>query len=61
MLTKGIINVFFAGNFLRKNEIAQRALAEGIRFWSGGKMSALFLKHEGYFGALGSLLRSEDV
>ncbi len=57
----GVTNLFFAGNFLRKNKIAQKALAEGIKFWSGGRMKALFLRHEGYFGALGSLLGNEDV
>ncbi|KAJ3386484.1 hypothetical protein HDU92_002437 [Lobulomyces angularis] len=51
-----IENIFYAGNFLRKNEISQKAFSDGTKFWSGGKTKALFLKHEGYFGALGTLL-----
>lgn len=54
-----IKNIFYAGNFLRGNDIAMKALTEGTNFWSGNKTNALFLKHEGYMGALGAL-NSED-
>lgn len=51
--------VYFVGNFLRHNNtIAMHTLSEGIAYWSGGKQAALFLKHEGYCGALGVLLQS---
>lgn len=67
---EGVDTIFFAGNFFRRNDIAMKALDEGIsllllfafnmtlgiRFWSGGAKNALFLRHEGYFGAVGSLL-----
>lgn len=43
------------GNFLRVNEIAARHLAHAMDFWSKGTIKALFLKHEGYFGAVGCL------
>jgi hypothetical protein len=50
-------NVFFAGNFLRhENTIAMRTLAYAIQFWSKGGMEGLFLRHEGYCGALGAFL-----
>ena len=52
----GIKNIFYAGNFLRGNEISMMALSEGNRFWSQGTTRALFLKHEGYFGAFGALI-----
>lgn len=68
---EGISNIFFAGNFLRGNAAGMKALAEGIAFWSGGTMRALFLRHEGmegegvmfvgYFGCLGGLLGGKDV
>ncbi len=52
-------SVVFAGSFLRhQNTLALRRLAFAIDFWSGGHMHALFLRHEGYFGALGALLLS---
>ncbi len=56
--------IFFVGSFLRHNPISCRRLAFAIDFWSNGSMDALFSVHEGYFGALGTFLRSafgEDV
>lgn len=56
--------IYFVGSFLRHNFISCRRLAFAIDFWSGNKMEALFLNHEGYFGALGTFLASafgEDV
>lgn len=56
--------IFFVGNFLRQNPISCRRLAYAISFWSAGKMEAMFLAHEGHFGALGTFLASafgEDV
>lgn len=48
--------VVFVGNFLRGNTIAMKLLAFAMDYWSKGTMKALFLKHEGYFGASGALL-----
>ena len=31
-------------------------LSYAIDFWSKGQQRALFLKHEGYFGAIGAML-----
>lgn len=50
-------HVYFAGNFLRRdNAMAMRTLDYAIRFWSKGTMEGLFLRHEGYCGALGAFL-----
>lgn len=48
--------VVFVGNFLRCNTIAMKLLAYAMDYWSKGTMKALFLTHEGYFGAVGALL-----
>lgn len=32
-------------------------LASALEYWSKGAIKALFLEHEGYFGALGCLLQ----
>lgn len=48
--------IYFCGNFLRRNEIASRQLAYAIDFWSKSAMQAQFFHHEGFFGALGSVL-----
>ena len=53
--------IFFVGSFLRHNPISCRRLAFAIDFWSRGLMEALFLAHEGYFGALGSFLIGGDL
>uniref|UniRef100_A0AC35TU64 Pantothenate kinase n=1 Tax=Rhabditophanes sp. KR3021 TaxID=114890 RepID=A0AC35TU64_9BILA len=45
----------FVGNFLRVNEIASKLLSNAMNFWSKGTKKALFLNHEGYFGAVGCL------
>ncbi len=54
-------HIYFVGNFLRHNKISCRRLAYAIDYWSGGKMEALFLEHEGYFGSLGAFLNSSYV
>lgn len=41
-----------------KNRIAHRTLSYAIDFWSSGAKQALFLRHEGYSGAVGALLYS---
>jgi type II pantothenate kinase len=53
--------IYFVGNFLRRNKISQRRLSFAISYWSKGEMEALFLEHEGYFGALGAFLLSQNI
>ena len=48
--------VVFVGNYLRNNEMSMQMLAYSMEYWSGGTIRALFMEHEGYFGALGTLL-----
>lgn len=55
-INEGISRVVFVGNFLRVNPISMRMLAYAMQFWSKGTLKALFLEHEGYFGAVGCLL-----
>lgn len=57
----GTKRIYFVGNFLRHNQISQRRLAYAINYWSGGGTEALFLEHEGYFGALGAFLLSQGI
>ncbi|XP_076037510.1 pantothenate kinase 3 fbl isoform X3 [Oratosquilla oratoria] len=51
-----IEKVVFVGNFLRVNPIAMKLLSYAMEFWSTGQLKAIFLEHEGYFGAVGCLL-----
>lgn len=53
--TREDIEILYVGNFLYKNIISKKKLAHATNFWSKGKTPALFLEHEGFFGAVGSL------
>jgi type II pantothenate kinase len=55
-LSEGIDKILFVGNFLRINPISMHLLSQAMDYWSEGKLKALFLEHEGYFGAVGSLV-----
>ncbi|KAL7873845.1 hypothetical protein AOLI_G00129160 [Acnodon oligacanthus] len=58
-----IERVVFVGNFLRINTVSTKLLAYAMDFWSKGQLRALFLEHEGYFGAVGAfmeLLKSSE-
>ncbi|XP_076156586.1 pantothenate kinase 3-like [Alosa pseudoharengus] len=55
-LNEKIERVVFVGNFLRVNTLSMKLLAYAMDYWSKGQLKALFLKHEGYFGAVGALL-----
>ncbi|XP_034015916.1 pantothenate kinase 2, mitochondrial [Thalassophryne amazonica] len=55
-LNENIDKVVFVGNFLRVNTLSMKLLAYAMDYWSKGQLKALFLRHEGYFGAVGALL-----
>ncbi|XP_038070864.1 pantothenate kinase 3-like isoform X2 [Patiria miniata] len=55
-LNEGIERIVFVGNFLRVNPISMKLLSYAMDFWSNGSRKALFLQHEGYFGAVGAFL-----
>lgn len=59
-LQEKIDRVVFIGNFLRVNPISMKLLAFAMDYWSNGTMKALFLEHEGYFGAVGCLLQFNE-
>ena len=55
-LAQNVSHILFAGNFLRNNMLSAGFLSYSINYWSQGTCKALFLKHEGFFGAVGALL-----
>ncbi|KAG2375282.1 hypothetical protein C9374_009905 [Naegleria lovaniensis] len=59
----GLKRIFFAGYFIRGHDITMHYISYAIQFWSKGTISAMFLRHEGYLGAIGSFLssKSKDV
>ncbi|XP_018493640.1 pantothenate kinase 3 [Galendromus occidentalis] len=48
--------IVFVGNFLRYNALSMHMLTHAMDFWSRGSLKALFLEHEGYFGAVGCIV-----
>jgi len=56
-----VTRVFFTGGFIRDNPLVWNKLSESINYWSKGAMEAHFLLHDGYLGALGSLIYDMDI
>ncbi|KAI5631748.1 fumble domain-containing protein [Phthorimaea operculella] len=57
---ENIERVVFCGNFLRVNPLSMKLLSYAMTYWSRGALKALFLEHEGYFGAVGCLLHIDS-
>ena len=52
----GAKSIMFVGSFLHENPIALKTLSYYTQYASKDSRRALFLEHDGYFGAVGSLL-----
>eukprot|EP01134_Creolimax_fragrantissima_P004660 CFRG4660T1 len=50
----GLKRVFFGGYFIRNHAYTMNTISYAIDFWSKKTMQALFLRHEGYLGAVGA-------
>ncbi|VDK58075.1 unnamed protein product [Anisakis simplex] len=48
--------IYFGGYFIRKHPLTMRTISYAVNYWSKGEIEALFLKHEGYIGAVGAFL-----
>ena len=57
---EGIDNIIFSGGFIRDNAYVWSKIAFGLDFWSGSRLQALFMDHEGFLGALGAYLLHEE-
>jgi hypothetical protein len=57
----GVERVFFAGFFLRSQPTVMSRITQAVHYWGKGLLQALFLRHEGYLGAIGSFLASAAV
>ena len=53
-----ITQIYFGGFFIRGHSYTMHAISYAINFWSGGTIDALFLRHEGYLGAIGAFVRA---
>ncbi|KAL0276032.1 UNVERIFIED_CONTAM: hypothetical protein PYX00_003707 [Menopon gallinae] len=52
--------VYFGGYFLRNHPLSMHTISFSIRYWSQGEVQALFLRHEGYLGAIGAFLKGAE-
>ncbi|KAF5829353.1 fumble-domain-containing protein [Dunaliella salina] len=52
-----IKRIFFGGFFIRGHPYTMETISYAIRFWSKGEMAAMFLRHEGFLGAMGAFLK----
>jgi len=48
--------IIFTGGFLAGNPYLMSRFSYALQFWSESKIQALFLRHDGYLGALGCML-----
>ncbi|KAJ0981205.1 hypothetical protein J5N97_009460 [Dioscorea zingiberensis] len=52
----GLKRVFFGGSYIRGHASTMDNISYAIDYWSKGQMQALFLRHEGFLGALGAFM-----
>ncbi|EJT99965.1 fumble [Dacryopinax primogenitus] len=50
--------IYFGGCFIRGHAATIATLSYAIRFWSKGSKRALFLRHEGFLGAIGAWIKN---
>ncbi|PON98966.1 Type II pantothenate kinase [Trema orientale] len=55
----GLKRIFFGGFFIRGHAYTMDTISVGVHFWSKGEAKALFLRHEGFLGALGAFASYE--
>jgi len=53
--------IFFGGFFIRGHPYTMETISFAIRFWSRGEMGAMFLRHEGFLGAMGAFMRVQAL
>ncbi|OMJ14967.1 Pantothenate kinase 2 [Smittium culicis] len=57
----GIKRIYFAGYFIRGHTLTMHTLSYAINFWSKGTMNALFMRHEGFLGAVGAFIKADPT
>ncbi|KAH0901038.1 hypothetical protein HID58_040541 [Brassica napus] len=55
----GLKRIFFGGFFIRGHAYTMDTISFAVHFWSKGEMQAMFLRHEGFLGALGAFMSYE--
>ncbi|XP_057952795.1 pantothenate kinase 2-like [Malania oleifera] len=55
----GLKRIFFGGFFIRGHAYTMDSISFAVQFWSKGEAQAMFLRHEGFLGALGAFMSYE--
>lgn len=55
-LRYGLKRIFFGGFFIRGHAYTMDTISFAVKFWSKGAAQAMFLRHEGFLGALGAFM-----
>ncbi|KAK2663750.1 hypothetical protein Ddye_002324 [Dipteronia dyeriana] len=55
----GLKRIFFGGFFIRGHAYTMDTISFAVHFWSNGDAQAMFLRHEGFLGALGAFMSYE--
>nr|GLL18580.1 pantothenate kinase 2 isoform X1 [Ipomoea trifida] len=58
-LRYGLKRIFFGGFFIRGHAYTMDTISFAVHFWSKGEAEAMFLRHEGFLGALGAFMSYE--
>lgn len=56
----GLRRIFFGGFFIRGHAYTMEIISYAIKFWSQGEMRAMFLRHEGFLGAMGAFMQVQS-
>ncbi|CAI0434656.1 unnamed protein product [Linum tenue] len=52
----GLKRIFFGGFFIRGQSYTMDTISVAVNFWSKGEAKAMFLRHEGFLGAMGAFV-----
>ncbi|MBA0806533.1 hypothetical protein Gohar_005984, partial [Gossypium harknessii] len=52
----GLKRIFFGGFFIRGHAYTMDTISFAVHFWSKGEAQAMFLRHEGFLGAVGAFM-----
>ncbi|KAJ4752782.1 hypothetical protein LUZ62_045483 [Rhynchospora pubera] len=58
-LRYGLKKIFFGGFFIRGHAYTMDTISFAVHFWSKGEAQAMFLRHEGFLGAVGAFMSYE--
>ncbi|KAG5604566.1 hypothetical protein H5410_026058 [Solanum commersonii] len=56
----GLKRIFLGGFFIRDHAYTMDTISVAVDFWSKGEAKAMFLRHEGFLGALGAFMNYKD-